>query len=115
MPLSYEQLINNTVPVTFKYEGEDITVHYCPGKITDSVYAKIMNFARSGTETTEDTLKAVNEMLVSLLQKWDIYEDIKQTKMYPLDPVRLANLPVSLKLTALIEVANHVRPEGDKP
>lgn len=111
MPVSYEQIISNSSEVTFTYQGDTVTVWYCPGKIDDKAYSKIMSFAQSGVQNTDETLSSVNDLLASLIDKWDVYEDAKQTKMFPLVPEKLALLPVSLKIKALVEVATNVRPE----
>lgn len=113
MPLSYQQIISDSADVTFEYQGEPITFSYCPGKITDKVYSQLMHLVKS--ETTEESLSALNDFLVSLLLKWDIYEDEKQTKMFPIEAERLVDLPVPLKFTVLIEIGGDFRPEGGKP
>jgi hypothetical protein len=51
-------------------------------------------------------------MLAQLIISWDIFEDEKQTEMFPMDDVeRLKELPIMLRAQILYAIMGDFRPE----
>ncbi len=115
MGITLTQIASNTARVTFAYLGESVTLEYFPGKVTERVIARLMNFSNMNEESLLADLRAFNEMLVSLIKFWDVYEDEAQTQMFPLDAERLAELPFMFRVRLVQVIIGDMRPEAVAP
>jgi len=117
MPVSYEQIIENTAQVKFQV-GENpedtLTVIYYPGRVTDKELISLMSFAglQSHLDEAEKRLVSLNETLVNLIKDWDFYEDAKFTVKVPIEAKRMSKLPGPLRTRILFAIAKDMNPEA---
>ncbi len=110
MALTLAKIATNTASVTLHYSGEDITIEYFPARITGKMLLQMQSLA----ETAEASagLNSLTETLARLIKSWTLYEDMEETVMFPLDPDRLAELPVSLISASFTAIVGDSRPEA---
>ena len=53
--------------------------------------------------------------LAHLIKSWDVYDDEAQTVMFPLDPKRLAELPLTFRIQVISAILKAIRPEEMAP
>jgi hypothetical protein len=113
--ITLTQIASNTARVTFSYMNESVTLEYYPGKVTERVIARLMSFSNMNEESLMADLKLFNEMLAGLIKSWDVFEDEAQTKMFPLDAERLAELPFMFRVRLVQVIIGDMRPEVVTP
>ncbi len=96
MALTLAKIATNTASVTLHYSGEDI----------------LMMQALSETAEASAGLNSLTETLARLIKAWTLYEDAEETVMFPLDPERMAELPISLISQAFTVIVGDSRPEA---
>lgn len=103
MPVTFNQIANNTATVTVQIENiGPVTVHYYPNKITSKYVAQI----EAGN--VDDS-----QLLIDLIQSWDIFEDEDFTVMWPLE--RVDEFGYAFKLQVAMAIVEHMRPEAMAP
>lgn len=112
MPLTLSHLANNTAQVTFQYSGQSCTLVYHPGRVTEKAIAQLQGFAKLDENTIVAGFEAFNETLAHLIKSWDVFEDEAETTMFPLDPTRLAELPVAFRMACIQSIMGDIRPES---
>lgn len=115
MPVSLYKIATNTATITFPYAGESITVVYYPGRVTERTIAQMQGFASMDESTIVAGFGAFNDTLASLIKSWDVYEDEAQTIMFPVEGVRLAELPIGFRMEVLSAIMGDIRPETVAP
>jgi hypothetical protein len=115
MPLSLAKLAKNIASVTFSYEGESLTVTYYPARVTEKVFAELQSFATMDEKSFMAGFASLNKILIALIQSWDMYEDEDETVMYPLEPDRLSELPIDLRVQIANAIISDIRPEAVAP
>lgn len=113
MGVTLNQIAGNVAQVKINVGDDTCTINYYPGKITEKLLAQMDTFDHL------DDLKSVvagfgtlNEILVSLIKDWDLYEDDKCTKLFPLDVKRLAEIPYDFRLGVFKAIMGSMRPEA---
>lgn len=115
MPISIAKMANNKAVVTFQ-EGEDaIHVTYFPARVTEKVLAQLQALAAPGDSNVLEEFAHYNETLVHLIDSWDVFEDDAQTVMFPLDPARLAELPLTFRAQVMQAIIGDIRPNTPAP
>lgn len=116
MPISHSQVQKDEASVTLPMLGETLTIVYFPSKMSDDVFIKFAEIESVKTiGGAKEALTNINEMLCDLIKSWDFYEDDEQTKMWPLEPARLAKVDMTFKLKCLFAIMRHIRPEAAVP
>lgn len=112
MPLTVNQIANNTASVTFPYAGDTATIVYYPAKITEKTIAVGKALANANEATMEQELNKFNDHLASLIRWWDVYDNDEQTVMFPLQGERLAELPLLFRAEVIKAILEDVRPKN---
>ena|SRR5579872_5249557 len=118
MPISLPQMAAGIKPVTFvaDTDGNTVTVIYYPGRVTEKALSAMTAFSQmsEGTAPAEITASFgdFNSMLVNLIESWDVFEDMEQTIMFPLDAKRFAELPFGFRMSVLTTILQDIRPEA---
>lgn len=115
MPITLAKIAANTSTVTFDYMGDPITVTYFPGLVTEKIFAQMQGFANMTEATFMPHMNDFNKTLTRLIKSWDVYEDEEQTVMFPLDPERMAELPLAFRIQLVSEITTDIRPEAVAP
>ena len=115
MPITLAKIASNVSSVTLQFGEDTVTVHYYPGRVTEKLFAELNAFSSMTEETMMPSFKAFNETLSNLIKSWDVYEDEAETIMYPLDPVRLAELPMMFRIQIVSAITSDIRPESLAP
>lgn len=132
MPISIAQMASNTASVTFLYGEDPVTVVYYPANITEKTFAIMDTFGNMDlTATMGDVtagFQAFNEMLAGkpivdmldtrptgLIKSWDVFEDMEQTRMFPVRADRFSELPLAFRVAVLYAVLRDFRPESVAP
>ncbi len=102
---------HTTASVTIQADGIQVTISYDPGKISKKMVLQFQKGIPSILEQLKDDVASLNEELARVITSWNIYEDVEQTIMYPLDADRLAELPLPFRLAALIAILGNTSPE----
>lgn len=113
MPITLTKIASNTAKTTVKYGEDEINIVYLPAKITEKTFAELQTFEsmKSSSDVFEG-FESLNSMLAQLIKSWDIFEDEKQTEMFPTDDVeRLKELPIMLRAQILYAIMGDFRPE----
>lgn len=112
MPISFNQIANNSAKVTFRYGDDPITIEYFPGRITERTFAQLNAFSNINENSLESSFEAFNEVLSSLIKAWDVYDDDAQTVMFPTTPDRLSELPIPFRSQVLQAILGDIKPEN---
>lgn len=112
MPISFNQIANNSAKITFQYGSDTINIEYYPGRITERTFAQLNLFANVNETSLESSFEAFNEVLSSLIKVWDVYDDDAQTIMFPTTPDRLSELPIPFRSQVLQAIMGDVKPEN---
>ena len=112
MPISFNQIANNSAKVTFRYGDDPITIEYYPGRVTEKTFAQLNMFASVNETSLETSFEAFNEVLSSLIKWWDVYDDDAQTVMFPTTPDRLSELPIPFRSQVLEAIMGDIKPEN---
>lgn len=116
MPISHSQVQKDIADVSVPMYGDMLNITYYPSKMSDDVFIKFAEIEQVKTiGGAKDALTNINEMLCDLIKTWDYFEDDEQTKMWPLEPDRLAELDMTFKLKCLFAMMRHIRPEAAMP
>jgi hypothetical protein len=94
MPVSLAKIAANVASVSFSYEGDSITIAYYPGRITAKVLIDLQASRTRAQEDIQDGMTLLTVTLCSIMKSWDVYEDVEQTVMLPLEPERMEELPL---------------------
>lgn len=114
MPVTLAQIAANTASVTFAVGNETVTIVYYPGRVTEKTIAQTEAMKTMTGETMEARYSAFNTALAGLIQSWDVMEDDGVT-MWPLEPGRLAELPVGFRMQVIGAILGDLRPETAAP
>ncbi len=114
MSISLPQMAANTATVTFPADeqGNTVTVVYYPGRVTESAISSIEAIETAGGTTALAAFSGFNEMLVSMIKSWDVYDDAAETVMFPLDAKRFRELPIPFRMAVFQAIIGHIRPES---
>jgi hypothetical protein len=112
MALTLAKLAATTASVTFTYQGEAITTEYYPSRITGKMLLEMQALSTTEEANASAGFSRLSETLCHLIKSWTLYEDAEETVMFPLDPDRLAELPVSLISQAFNAIVTDNRPEA---
>lgn len=115
MPLTFSKIANNTASVTLHIGEDTVTVVYFPGHVTEKSLAHMQGFATMDESSLAAGFAGFNEMFASLIKSWDLFEDDAHTRMFPLDPQRLAELPVGFRMDVIMAILKDIRPEVMAP
>jgi hypothetical protein len=113
MAISLQKIASNTANVSFQASPDPndvVNLTYYPGRVTEKVFFFGIDF--SSTEAATASLKDFNQTLANLIKNWDVYEDVEQTQLFPIDPERFPELPFELRLGIIKAIAGDVRPEA---
>lgn len=116
MPISHSQVQKDEAKVSVPMYGDTLNIVFYPSRMTDDVFIKWAEV--QGVQTLEEAKEAlvnINEMLAKMIKSWDYFEDDEQTKMWPLEPSRMAELDMTFKMKCLFAMMGHVRPEAQMP
>lgn len=115
MPVSLAQLARNTASVTFPVGEETVLVNYYPARVTERVVSRMLALQSLSEENAVAGFAEFNQILATLIESWDVYEDDEQTKMFPLDAERLSDLPIFFRVRAIQAIVGDMRPEALAP
>lgn len=115
MPISAAKMARGTASVTFTWEGETATVTYWPGRVTEKTFAQLESFAGMNSNQVLEGFASLNTMIVHLVKDWDVYENEEETILFPLEAVRLAELPIGFRLQLIQAILGDIRPETIAP
>ncbi len=103
MPVTFNQIANNTATVTIQVANlGPVTVEYYPNKLTSKYVAEI----EAGN--VDD-----NHLLQDLIKSWDIYEDEDFTVMWALS--RIDEFGYAFKVQVAMAIVQDIRPEAVAP
>ena len=103
MPVSFNQIANNTASVTVQVKNlGSATIEYYPNKLTSKYVAEI-----EAGNVDDDHL------LQDLIKSWDIYEDEDFTVMWPLE--RMDEFGYAFKVQVAMAIVQDIRPEAMAP
>lgn len=111
MGVTFSQIVNNTASCSFNYGDDHIEMSYYPNRITEKTFGQLNDFAKASAETLQESFAEFNGMLATLVKSWNLFEDVAETIMFPLDPERLAELPIAFRMQAMNAILGDVRPE----
>ena len=113
MPISMQQIAANTATATFRYNEEDVTIVYLPSLVTEKTFAQLTTIdSLKDTSQIAESFASLNDVLSRLIKSWDVYDDEAMTVMFPLDPTRLAELPIAFRMKALQAIMGSLNPEA---
>ena len=121
MGITVSKLASNKATVTLTYGDESVNIEYVPSKVTEKIFADMLQLSSienaTGDEATVATqvlgaAKSLNDLLVQLVSSWDVFEDDAQTQMFPLDIVRLPELPLKFRMQAIMAVFGDIKGEA---
>jgi hypothetical protein len=112
MALTLSQLATNTAQVTFSYAGNMLTLIYYPDRVTEKALATLQSFSKMDENSVVAGFQAFNETLANIIKSWDVFEDDAETKMFPLEPERLAELPIAFRMECINAIMGDIRPES---
>jgi len=121
MGITLAKLAANTASVTFmatiededgNQSEEEVTVKYYPGRVTEKTIASLQGMAMSDETTILAGFASFNEALCSLIKSWDVWDNPEQTVMFPIDPVRFAELPINFRVQVVNAIVGGIHPEA---
>ncbi len=112
MALTLAKIATNTATVTLHYSGEDILIEYFPARITGRMLVEMQALSQVKEDNATASYISLIVTLCRLIKSWTIYEDEKETVMFPLEPERLPELPISLISQAFTAIMGDSRPEA---
>ncbi len=115
MPVSLSQLASNTAHCEVRAGEHTIHVTYYPARITEKLLVQMQRFESLTGTTVAEGLQEINKSLCRVVKAWDIYEDEAMTMMFPLDPERIEELPLVVRMSVLATVMKDLRPEAWAP
>jgi hypothetical protein len=116
MPISHSQVQKDEAKVSVPMYGDTLNIVYYPSRMTDEVFIKWSEIQDvKSLDDAKGALVNINEMLSNMIKSWDYFEDDDQTKMWPLEPDRMAELDMTFKMKCLFAMMRHVRPEAEVP
>lgn len=121
MPVTLSQISSNTAKVRLIIHNEDgsaddLNLTYYPAHITEKTFAQLAQFeAMKNTEDIVQGFQSLNDVLSRLVKSWDLYVDDKQTQIYPIEPAKLAELPIVFRMNVLQAIMGDIRPETIAP
>jgi hypothetical protein len=102
--------------VTLSVAGETVTIIYYPGRVTEKSMAQIQSMATLDESSIVSGFAGFNETLAHLVKSWDVLDDsVDPPVMFPLEPKRLAELPIGFRIQAMGAIMNDIRPEAMAP
>lgn len=111
MPITLSKIANNTATVTLQ-DGEDsANITYYPARVTEKIFQQMKSFEDADANNLVAGFETLNAILVHLIKEWDLFEDDAQTIMFPLDPDRLAELPIIFRMQVVYAILGDLRPE----
>jgi hypothetical protein len=104
MPVTFNQIANNTASVTIPIKNlGSATIEYYPNKLTSKYVAEL----EAGN--VDD-----NRLLQDLIKSWDILDDsVEPPVMWPLE--RMDEFGYSFKVQVAMAIVNDIRPEAMAP
>lgn len=108
-------MASGTATVSLAVGEDTVTVVYYPGRITEKTIGQFQAMAAMNESNIMEGYAGFNEALCHLIKSWDIYEDDEQTVMFPLEPKRLAELPIAFRLQVITAIVEEIRPEALAP
>ena len=120
MPITLAKIANNTSKVTLQISSEDgideLNVVYYPARVTEKTFSQLQQFDTTTDETTiAAKFEGLNDVFSKLIKSWDLFLDEEQTVMYPLDPEKLAELPIIFRMQVIGAIMEDIRPETIAP
>lgn len=115
MPITLQKIASNTAQITMAWGDDTVNLTYYPARITEKVYAQLQSFGDMEDQTLDAAFTGFNETLAHLIKSWDVYEDDAQTQMFPLDPQRFGELPISFRVDVMNAVLGDIRPNSVAP
>lgn len=111
MALTLTQLIGNSSTVTLNVGEGTANVEYFPGKVTEKTFAQAAAFGNlTDVASVEAGFASLNEMLVSLIKDWDLFEDDAETVKIPVTVERLASIPYTFRVALISAIMGDIRP-----
>lgn len=111
MPITLTQLAGNTASITLTVGEDTVTVDYYPGKVTEKTFALAASFSDlTDLDSIQASFTSLNELLVSLIKDWDVYEDDASTQKFPLVVDRMSEIPYMFRVNLLTSILGDIRP-----
>jgi hypothetical protein len=108
---TYSEITSGIATVEFSFGPLEISVTYCPGKVTEEFLGEYLALKGMDENTFKERFRAFNEALCDVIDEWNITEDDGVT-MFPLDPDRLIKLPMTLRFGVAEAITGDFRPNG---
>ncbi len=106
MPISLASMKDRRKTVTVDLgEGETFTATYRPAVYTSDFEREVMAKAESGEHNV------VGQMVVALVEDWDVYEDKAQKTKVPLTPERISQIPAMVLGPLFRAINEDIRPK----
>lgn len=116
MPLSFSKIAAKTATITLPVDEETVTVVYYPGRITEKTIAQFQAMAAMNESNVMDGYAGFNEALCYLIKSWDVLDDaVDPPVMFPLEPKRMAELPIGFRLQVITAIVEGINPEAVLP
>ncbi len=119
MPVTLQQVASNTAHVKLDIQTGDevntLNVTYYPGHVTEETFGHLQKFDNMAEGDIVASFESLNEVLVTLIKTWDLYEDEKQTKNYPIEAETLKKLPIPFRMSVLQAIMGDIRPNQIAP
>ena len=104
------QMVANSATTEVSFNGLVVKVDYFPGKVTERTIQEIRVLSQSTADDIESRFSQLNMLLCGLIKSWDLTEDDGET-MFPLDPERMADLPIKFRSKLAVAILQDIRPE----
>lgn len=104
------QIVNNTASVTLQVDDLKVTIKYYPRRLTQKVILRFTAM-QEDPNALEANFSAINDVLVTLISSWDLYEDEANLTLVPIEASRFADLPISLVAQIIDVIMSSARPE----
>jgi hypothetical protein len=118
MPITLNKIANNSARVAFEFAGDTINLEYFPGRITEKLFAQLASFAQMNEASVQKDINGTfahfsdfNGTFCKTIKSWDVYEDDKQTILFPLVPERIEELPFSFRTACIDAIVADMRPK----
>lgn len=113
MPLSFSKIASGTATVKLSIGEDTVTIIYYPGRITEKTIGQFQAMAAMNESNVLEGFAGFNEALAYLIKSWDVLDDaVDPPVMFPLEPKRMAELPIGFRLQVITAIIEEIRPEA---
>lgn len=113
MPITVAKIASNTASTSFQWGEDTVNITYYPGLVTEKTFADLDSFNAASSDEIQSSFAMLNTTLCKLMKSWDVLEE--DGSMFPLEPGRMAELPILFRAQCITAITGDVRPETAAP